>query len=36
MFLKVNKTFSENKLRRNEAEKEYAEEGNSISKQHNE
>ena len=36
MFLKVNKTFSENKLRQNEAEKEYAKEGSSIGKQHNE
>ena len=36
MFLKANKAFSENKLRRNEAEKEYAKEGNSIGKQHNE
>ena len=36
MFLKANKKFSENKLRRNEAEKEHAEEGNSIDKQYNE
>ena len=36
MFLKENKAFSENKLRRNEAEKEHAKEGSSIGKQHNE
>ena len=36
MFLKANKTFSVNKLRWNEAEKEHAKDGNSIGKQYNE
>ena len=36
MFLKANKTFSENNLKRNEAEKEHTKEGNSIGKQYHE
>ena len=36
MFLKANKTFNENKLKRMKLKKIYAKEGNSTDKQHNE
>ena len=36
MFLKANKTFSENKLKQMKLKKIYAKEGNLTDKQHNE